>query len=222
MMMKKLSIFILVLSAVIFSAPANAIFVTGGPVTTTNATTSVVGGGAEATAQRVTIANDSTGVVSVDDNSSSLTVDNATISVVGSGVEATAQRVTIATDSTGVLSVDDNGASLTVDGTALTVTQKGVEWETVAASQTDQICGATGAAGDYIRSLVITIVTVATATVDLQDADGTAFNIITGNAALVPGVVVVELGLTSLGATTPGWKVTTGAGATAICVGDFT
>lgn len=35
----------------------------------------VVGGGAEATALRVTIANDSTGVVSVDDGGSSLTVD---------------------------------------------------------------------------------------------------------------------------------------------------
>jgi len=35
----------------------------------------VVGGGAEATALRVTIANDSTGLVSVDDNASSLTVD---------------------------------------------------------------------------------------------------------------------------------------------------
>ena len=41
----------------------------------TNAVLSVVGGGAEATAQRVTIANDSTGLVSVDDNASSLTVD---------------------------------------------------------------------------------------------------------------------------------------------------
>lgn len=36
----------------------------------------VVGGGAEATALRVTIANDSTGVVSIDDNAGSITVDN--------------------------------------------------------------------------------------------------------------------------------------------------
>lgn len=88
-----------------------------GSLTVDNATISVVGSGTEATAQRVTIATDSTGVLSVDDNGGSLTVDNATISVVGTGTEATAQRVTIATDSTGVLSVDDNGSSLTVDGT---------------------------------------------------------------------------------------------------------
>ena len=74
-------------------------------------------GGVEANALRVTIASDSTGVLSVDDNGASLTVDNATLSVVGGGVEATALRVTVASDSTGVLSVDDNGASLTVDGT---------------------------------------------------------------------------------------------------------
>jgi hypothetical protein len=37
------------------------------------------GGGAEATALRVTIANDSTGLLSVDDNSASLTVDNTSI-----------------------------------------------------------------------------------------------------------------------------------------------
>ena len=41
----------------------------------TNTVLSVVGGGTEATAQRVTIANDSTGVLSVDDNGGSITVD---------------------------------------------------------------------------------------------------------------------------------------------------
>ena len=74
-----------------------------------------IGAGLEATALRVTVATDSTGVLSVDDNAGSLTVDNAQLSVVGSGTEATAMRVTLASDSTGLLSVDDNGGSLTVD-----------------------------------------------------------------------------------------------------------
>ncbi|RJO60321.1 MAG: hypothetical protein C4542_09525 [Dehalococcoidia bacterium] len=47
----------------------------GGSLTVDNAALSVVGGGAEATALRVTIANDSTGLLSVDDNGGSLTVD---------------------------------------------------------------------------------------------------------------------------------------------------
>ena len=87
---------------------------------------------------RVTLASDSTGVLSVDDNGGSLTVDgtvtadlgatdNAVLDQievntsygdsVGGGVEAGVLRVTVASDSSGVLSVDDNGASLTVDGT---------------------------------------------------------------------------------------------------------
>jgi hypothetical protein len=97
-----------------------------GSLTVDNAALAVTGGGVEATALRVTVASDSTGVLSVDDNGStlsvddgagSLTVDNAALAVTGGGVEATALRVTIASDSTGVLSVDDNGGSLTVDGT---------------------------------------------------------------------------------------------------------
>ena len=47
----------------------------GNSLTVDNATLSVVGGGVEATALRVTVASDSTGVLSVDDNGGSLTVD---------------------------------------------------------------------------------------------------------------------------------------------------
>ena len=75
----------------------------------------MVGSGTEAAALRVTLATDSTGLISVDDNAGSLTIDNAALAVTGGGVEATALRVTIASDSTGVLSIDDNAGSLTVD-----------------------------------------------------------------------------------------------------------
>jgi len=94
----------------------------GNSITVDNAALSVVGGGVEATALRVTLANDSTGLVSVDDNGASLTVDNPVLSVVGGGAEATAQRVTLASDSTGVLSVDDNGSTLSVDDGAGSLT----------------------------------------------------------------------------------------------------
>src|SRR3972149_6681126 len=47
----------------------------GNSITVDNTTLSVIGGGAEATVLRVTIANDSTGLLSVDDNGGSLTVD---------------------------------------------------------------------------------------------------------------------------------------------------
>lgn len=63
---------------------------------------STTGGGTEATALRVTVASDSTGVLSVDDNGSSLTVDGT---------------VTIQ-DGGNVISVDDASGSLTVDQVA--------------------------------------------------------------------------------------------------------
>lgn len=55
---------------------------------------STTGGGTEATAQRVTIANDSTGVLSVDDNGGALTVDNGgTFAVQESGSALTALQL---------------------------------------------------------------------------------------------------------------------------------
>jgi len=96
----------------------------GASLTVDNPVLSVVGGGAEATAQRVTIADDSTGVLSVDDNGASLTVDNPILSVVGGGTEATAQRVTIANDSTGVLTVD---GTVTASNTAGDVADDGAD-----------------------------------------------------------------------------------------------
>ena len=83
------------------------------------------GGGVEASALRVTIASDSTGVLSVDDNGGSLTVDNAALSVTGGGAEATALRVTIADDSTGTVAVgsiaagDNNIGNVDVASSAL-------------------------------------------------------------------------------------------------------
>lgn len=102
----------------------------------------VVGAGTEAAAMRVTLANDSTGLVSVDDNGGSLTVDGtvgvsslpaipagtnnigdvdvltvpAPLNVVGSGTEAAALRVTLPTDGTGQVKIVDGGGSITVDG----------------------------------------------------------------------------------------------------------
>ena len=103
-----------------------AVVVASGAITETNsAALAVVGGGAEATALRVTIANDSTGVVTVDDGAGALTVDWAgTAPPIGAGTEAAALRVTLATDSTGVVSVDDNGSALTVDNGGTFVVQE--------------------------------------------------------------------------------------------------
>jgi translation initiation factor IF-1 len=63
-------------------ASSVALDVSSATVTTTPA---VVGGGTEAAAQRVTIANNSTGVLSVDDNGGSLTIDGTVTANAGTG-----------------------------------------------------------------------------------------------------------------------------------------
>lgn len=145
-----------------------------------SATDVQIGGGTEATALRVTLASDSTGVVSVDDNGSSLTVDNAALSVVGGGAEATALRVTIANDSTGVVSVDDNGGSITVDGTVAisgTVTV-GSHAVTNAGTFATQVDGAALTALQLIDDAIFT--------------DDAAFTVATSKGAVMMGVATTD------------------------------
>lgn len=89
-------------------------------------------------------------------------------------------------------------------------------YETVAASQTDQVLGVTGAAGDLLKRLVITVATAATGTVSLKEGSGSAIPITAANTPI--GVYVVDLDVRS---NTGAWSVTTGAGATVVAVGEF-
>lgn len=85
-------------------------------VLTVPAPLSTTGGGTEATALRVTVATDSTGVLSVDDNGGSLTVDN-------SGTFAV--QATLVTGTTGGASTMN--ASSSDGGTALTSTAQAIK-----------------------------------------------------------------------------------------------
>lgn len=106
----------------------------------------------------------------------------------------------------------------------LVVIEGAWDFEEVAASATDQTLGATGASGDYLSHCLVTTVTAATATFGIEDGSNTAFDNITvqvGAATLLAGsfnTVVVNARAT----TAAGWEITTGAGATAACFGDFT
>jgi hypothetical protein len=101
-----------VASPLVVTDDGNAILVDGSGVTqpvsgTVTVTHPALGGGTEAGAQRVTIANDSTGVLSIDDGGGDISVDWAgTAPPIGAGTEAAALRVTLATDSTGQVTID--------------------------------------------------------------------------------------------------------------------
>lgn len=91
-------------------------------------------------------------------------------------------------------------------------------YETVAASQTDQVLGGTGSRGDYVESILIIPTTTAAGTCSIKDGSTsiTVFN--TGTLAdLSPQYIPLRM-YSQSGA----WKVTTGANVTAIVVGRFT
>ena len=91
------------------------------------------------------------------------------------------------------------------------------QYETVAASATAQVLGGTGAIGDYLHRLIISNVTVATATVTVLDG-ATSIVVLTGAAGQSTGIYSIEMNMVS--ASGP-WKITTGAGCTVIGVGIF-
>lgn len=91
------------------------------------------------------------------------------------------------------------------------------QYETVAASATTQVMGGTGAKGDYLHRVIISVNTVATASVTILDG-ATSIVILTGAATVVPGIYSIELNMVSASGA---WAVTTGAGCTVIGVGIF-
>jgi len=102
------------------------------------------------------------------------------------------------------------------------VEQGQFDYETVAASQTDQILGVTGGLGDFLHKLIITVGTAATAAVSIKDGNGSSIPILPNSPGGGIGVYVVEFNIVTVNATTPGWKVTTGAGSTVLGIGRFT
>lgn len=92
-------------------------------------------------------------------------------------------------------------------------------YETVAAGQTTQALGATGAAGDFLAGLLIVPATTGAGTVAIKDGSNTAINVfVTGTLAdLAP--FWIPLGIYSVQGA---WQVTTGTNVSVIAVGRFT
>ena len=91
----------------------------------------------------------------------------------------------------------------------------GTTYETVAASQTAQVLGGSGAVGDTIIRLIVTVNTALTSTVTILD-NSTSIAIMPATTPV--GVYSIDLGVQSVSGP---WKVTTGAGATVVAVGNF-
>ena len=68
--------------------------------------------------------------------------------------------------------------------------------------------------------MVLSVATAATSTVSIKDGNGSAIPVLAANAPV--GVYWINIGARCKNATTPGWKVTTGAGVSVFAVGRFT
>ena len=113
-----------------------------------------------------------------------------------------------------------NGVDFVDTTNAVAVVEQGqFDYETVAASQTDQVLGNTGATGDFLHKLIITVNTAATAATSIKDGGGSAIAIMPNTPGGGVGVYPVELNIVS---TAGAWKVTTGAGSTVLAIGRFT
>lgn len=89
------------------------------------------------------------------------------------------------------------------------------QYETVAASQTAQVLGGTGATGDYLHRLIVNVTTPATGTVTLIDG-ATSIALVPATTAAGAYSVAIEAQ-----SATGSWKVTTGAGASVMAIGIF-
>jgi flavin-dependent dehydrogenase len=112
--------------------------------------------------------------------------------------------------------IDDDGMKVkVVSGDA---GGSGLEYETVAAGQTAQVLGATGATGDYLSHVVFQPTAVGAGTCTVLDNATVIYTFTTGTLADLRPIVVPFNANSVSGA----WKITTGANMAALGVGDFT
>jgi len=107
-----------------------------------------------------------------------------------------------------------------LDTTAQAVTVSGREYETVAASQTDQVLGATGGTGDDLDFLLVVPATTSPGAISIKDGS-TSISVFAGGSSSVSNLVPFPIPI-NLRSVNGAWKVTTGANVSVIGVGNFT
>ena len=91
------------------------------------------------------------------------------------------------------------------------------QYELVAVSQTNQVLGGTGAVGDFLHRIVVSVSATATSAFSIIDGSTTILSV--ANSVLANGQYTYELNIASQNGA---WKVTTGAGVNVIGIGTFT
>jgi hypothetical protein len=102
--------------------------------------------------------------------------------------------------------------------TSVSVAPAAYTYETVAASQTAQVLGGSGATGDYLSHIVIQPATTGAGTVVILDNATTVFTFTSGT---LPGLAPITVPIGAFSAS-GAWKITTGANVAVVAVGSFT
>lgn len=95
------------------------------------------------------------------------------------------------------------------------------DYQAVAAGASATQLGATGAVGDYLGFLTCIVSTAATSQVQITDGNVT-ITVLPNNVTPGVGTYNIRIGARAKVGTTPGWKVTTGAGVAVLATGVFT
>lgn len=95
------------------------------------------------------------------------------------------------------------------------------QYETVAASQTNQVLGATGAIGDYLQDLIVVPTSTSPGAVSIKDGSGGAsITVFAGGASSVADLKPFAIPCPGP-SVSGGWYVTTGAALSVIARGRF-
>lgn len=101
---------------------------------------------------------------------------------------------------------------------SLSVVEAGYQYETVAAGQTAQVLGATGATGDYLSHVVLQPAAVGAGTTTILDNATVILTYTSGTLSDLRPITIPVGAFSVSGA----WKVTTGANMAVLGVGNFT
>lgn len=96
----------------------------------------------------------------------------------------------------------------------------GGEYEAVAASQTNQALGASGATGDLLSVITIVPASTSPGAVSIKDGAGTAITVFAGGTDSVGSLVPIQLAINAL-STAGAWQISTGANVSVLAVGRF-
>ena len=117
--------------------------------------------------------------------------------------------------------INDLVAAGTVTVDEVAFDSNDTEYETVAASQTDQALGTTGKIGDLLKGLLIIPATTAAGNISIKDGTaGSSISVFATGTLADLSPIYLPMNMTSKAA--GGWLVTTGANVSVIATGRFT